>query len=156
MHAKPPIVLIYKRTHKGDPDADGIFGIHNCMGSVRDREYGAVIGIGGKQPWKGSEEIGLRVNWVGIVPTKHSGSGRRASRVTFSKFCLYDEKGPFVKNIAPKLYKHMYVNAQRRVVMSSSLSAAVLGEVVEILKLADKCPPSKNFSSKENTVRSCR
>ena len=27
--------LIYKRTHPGDPDVDGLFGIHDCMGQVR-------------------------------------------------------------------------------------------------------------------------
>ena len=43
MHKKP-IVLIYKRTHTGDPDKNGIFGINNCMGSVRDWEFYAVIG----------------------------------------------------------------------------------------------------------------
>lgn len=156
MDKKPPNVLIYKRTHKGDPDSNGIFGIHNCMGSIRDREYDAVIGIGGKRPWKRFEGIGLRVNWVGIVPTKHDGSGGKASLVTFSKFCLFDEKGPFVKKIAPRLYKHMYVDAHRRVVMSSSLSSAVLGEVIEILKLADKCAGSKRFSTELKTAKSCR
>jgi hypothetical protein len=27
--------LIYKRTHTGDPDANGCFGIYDCMGRVR-------------------------------------------------------------------------------------------------------------------------
>ena len=37
--------LIYKRTHKGDPDKQGRFGIHDCMGRVRSRDFDAVIGM---------------------------------------------------------------------------------------------------------------
>jgi len=40
-------ILIYKRTHTGDPDLKGRFGIHDCMGRVRDYDYDAVIGVGG-------------------------------------------------------------------------------------------------------------
>ncbi len=76
MKNQQPVVLIYKRTHRGDPDSKGVFGIHDCMGSVRSREYDAVIGIGGKQPWGGDEGIALRINWVGINPIKHEGSNR--------------------------------------------------------------------------------
>lgn len=40
--------LIYKRTHSGDPDSEsGVFGNHDCMGSVKGWQYDAVIGIGG-------------------------------------------------------------------------------------------------------------
>lgn len=31
--------LIYKRTHVGDPDPGGRFGIHDCMGQVRNRDF---------------------------------------------------------------------------------------------------------------------
>jgi hypothetical protein len=27
-------VLVYKRTHNGDPDQFGCFGVHDCMGEV--------------------------------------------------------------------------------------------------------------------------
>src|SRR5437867_10741882 len=40
-------ILTYKRTHNGDPDVYGCFGIHDCMGSVRDLPFDAVIGVGG-------------------------------------------------------------------------------------------------------------
>ena len=43
-------VLVYKRTHNGDPDANGCFGAYDCMGTVRDRQYDAVIGVGGIGP----------------------------------------------------------------------------------------------------------
>jgi hypothetical protein len=39
--------LIYKRTHHGDPDPAGRFGIHDCMGRVRTWSLEAVIGVGG-------------------------------------------------------------------------------------------------------------
>ena len=40
-------ILVYKRTHVGDPDVAGRFGINHCMGSVRGYHYDAVIGVGG-------------------------------------------------------------------------------------------------------------
>jgi hypothetical protein len=43
--------LIYKRTHDDDPE-DGVFGVYDCMTSVRSWNFDAVIGVGGigKQP----------------------------------------------------------------------------------------------------------
>ena len=43
-------VLVYKRTHNGDPDTSGCFGVYDCMGAVRDWEFDAVIGVGGIGP----------------------------------------------------------------------------------------------------------
>ena len=40
-------VLIYKRTHPFDPNAEGVFGCEDCMGAVRRRRFQAVIGVGG-------------------------------------------------------------------------------------------------------------
>lgn len=40
-------ILIYKRTHVGDPDDSGRFGLYNCMGRVRGYDFDAVIGVGG-------------------------------------------------------------------------------------------------------------
>jgi hypothetical protein len=39
--------LIYKRTHPGDPDTTGRFGVCDCMGRVRTWDFEAVIGVGG-------------------------------------------------------------------------------------------------------------
>ena len=44
-------ILTYKRTHKGDPDNRGVFGINDCMGAIRNRKFDAVVGIGSKAPW---------------------------------------------------------------------------------------------------------
>jgi len=43
-------ILVYKRTHNGDPDQIGRFGAYDCMGSVRRREFDAVIDVGGIGP----------------------------------------------------------------------------------------------------------
>ena len=135
-------VLIYKRTHTGDPDEQGIFGIHDCMGKVRDWEYRAVIGIGGKRPWAGSQNIAEKITWIGISPNSKkkpdSDNSKRGSLVTFEKFCLYDANGPLVVDIAPNLHNHMLGTTHRRVVMGS-LPANCQKEVDAILKLVEGC-----------------
>jgi len=40
--------LIYKRTHRGDPNESGVFGVWNCMGQIRGWEFDAVIGMEAK------------------------------------------------------------------------------------------------------------
>ena len=43
------VTLVYKMTHKGDPDPDlGHWGVEDCMGRVRGFKFDAVIGIGGR------------------------------------------------------------------------------------------------------------
>ena len=59
-------VFIYKRTHTGDPDKNGCFGIEDCMGEKRSWEYDAVIGIGGRGAEAESYGIDRKVNWIGI------------------------------------------------------------------------------------------
>ena len=63
-------ILIYKRTHLGDPDKYGCFGIRDWMAQVRGYDFEAVIGVGGT----GSEpkycKIDGKINWVGISPVK--------------------------------------------------------------------------------------
>ena len=68
--AKPLKILVYRRTHTGDPSREtGECGIHDCMGQVRDWAFDAVIGIGGKKPWAGDEKIAeksLKLVWASI------------------------------------------------------------------------------------------
>ena len=52
-------VLIYKRTHTGDPDENGWFGHLGCMGKVRCSDFQAVIGIGGMGIEKAGVEVAL-------------------------------------------------------------------------------------------------
>jgi hypothetical protein len=61
---------LQKDTHTGDPNKAGVFGCHDCMGPVRLRDFDAVIGLGGKRPWRGHQGIAFKVTWVGISPIK--------------------------------------------------------------------------------------
>ena len=67
--------LIYKRTHHGDPDVSGQFGIHGCMGRVRAWDFEAVIGVGGVGPEPRSEGLDCKVNWISDRPTHSLNSG---------------------------------------------------------------------------------
>lgn len=124
-------VLIYKRTHKGDPDERGIFGNQDCMGKIRSWDYDAVIGIGGKTTWKIDKDIKQKINWIGLGPKKIESSGR-GDCVVFSHFELFEEKGHCIAEHFPKLYDYMY-GSGKRFDMSSKLPQDVFDEVEAIL-----------------------
>jgi hypothetical protein len=149
-------VLIYKRTHVGDPSDKGVFGCHDCMGTVRGREYSAVIGIGGVGAEPRSFGIDGKVNWVGIGPHKavEPRLGSRRPLVTFDHFSLFDNRGPEVASIAPGLAKHMY-ETNRRVVMSDSLPANLQAEVQEIVRMASDSPGSMGLGGATKDPTSC-
>lgn len=137
---KKPVVLIYKRTHTGDPDKNGIFGINNCMGSVRDWEFDAVIGVGGISPWKGSEDIAKKINWIGIGANKNKVERYENSVVAFEEFYLFEEKGILLEDIAPNLANYIFSN-NIRIVKSTSLNEKQKLEVKDILEI------TKNYES---------
>ncbi|MBP1616048.1 MAG: hypothetical protein H6Q13_3496 [Bacteroidetes bacterium] len=137
-------VLIYKRTHKGDPDSKGIFGIQDCMGRIRDWNYDAVIGIGGNSPWKKDFDIKHKINWIGIEPKKTEYSTERGNMVVFSHFKLYEENGENIKDNYPNLFEHMY-GSRKRFDMSSELPKEVLEEVKKILDSIKDSPASKAY-----------
>jgi len=141
--------LIYKRTHRGDPDESGVFGRRDCMGPVRKWKFDAVIGVGGKRPWPGHEEIANRITWIGIDPKKTTSrkSTWRGPLVRFERYVLYDEKGPHLNRKAPKLFKYMFKDRQVRAVMSQSLSGTIQEEVARILRLARKYKRTRPFLS---------
>jgi len=101
-------VLIYKRTHKGDPDEKGIFGNQDCMGRIRNWNYDAVIGIGGKTSYKGQENIRYRINWVGLGPKRFKSNSKRGDYVLFSHIEVYEENGEEIQHNYPSLFNHMY------------------------------------------------
>jgi len=130
--------LIYKRTHTGDPNKLGVFGCHGCMGQVRRRHFDAVIGIGGKRPDRGHEHIAFKITWVGINPKKtESPHDSRGPLVEFECFVLWDETGPDVRTVAPKLFRYMFEDQHVRHVMSRSLPSEMQEEVLIILRLAE-------------------
>lgn len=137
-------VLIYKRTHKGDPDKNGIFGINDCMGRIRNWDYDAVIGIGGKTPWIRDKDIKQKINWVGLEPKKFKSTQKRGDEVVFFHFKLEEEKGEDLNENYPNLFKYMFEGG-KRVDMSSDLPVDVFNEVERILNDAKNSPPSEAY-----------
>ncbi len=136
--------LVYKRTHTGDPNESGIFGIHDCMGRVRGWSFDAVIGVGGKSPWRGHEDIGLKITWIGINPRKTEAPGpSNGPLVEFECFVLWDETGPDLKTLAPHLFRYMFEDQHVRHVMSRSLPSEMQEEVTTILRLAESHQSTK-------------
>jgi hypothetical protein len=100
-------VLIYKRTHTGDPDESGVFGVHDCMGRVRALNYDAVIGVGGIGAEPVQEGIDSKITWIGIHPIFGPIHGR-GPLVTFEHFLLFDQGGPEFGAWAPRTAKRFY------------------------------------------------
>ena len=90
-------VLIYKRTHSGDPDEAGQFGINDCMGQVRRWNFDAVIGVGGVGAKARSLGIDERVNWIGIGPHKEVVAGTARSSRDLRSFCSIRREGAKVR-----------------------------------------------------------
>src|ERR1700722_17931671 len=121
-----PRVLIYKRTHTGDPTPEGVFGLSDCMGWVRAREFDAVIGVGGTSVEPRSCGIDGRVTWVGVGARRSASIpvGYRGPIVEFDRFRLFEKDGPRLDSIAPGLARHLFA-IHRRVVMSDRLDDAL-------------------------------
>jgi hypothetical protein len=153
-----PRVLIYKRTHVGDPTPEGVFGLGDCMGSVRSWDYGAVIGVGGLSAEPQACGIAGRITWVGVGAHRSESIpiGYRGPIVEFDQFKLFDEAGPMLDSVAPNLALHMF-GVHRRVMMSDNLNATMQREISKILALVSgssssrsrtfaqkvKCPPKR-------------
>src|SRR5450631_699762 len=138
-HGATMKTLVYKRTHKGDPDARGRFGIEDCRGRVRGRDFDAVIGIGGIGSYAKSEGISGKVNWIGLGPKKKWLTSGRGPAVVFDHFVLFEEKGPDFESVAPVLAERAY-SRNARILMN--FNNAEKAEIRRILKLAKNAPPS--------------
>jgi hypothetical protein len=106
-------ILTYKRTHVGDPDQYGRFGIYDCMGRVRNYAFDAVIGVGGIGQEPKSFGIDRKINWVGINPKRKLSVGGKGVEVTFKKFLRLEEDGPLLETLAPSLARRMYDGGAR-------------------------------------------
>jgi len=135
-------VFIYKRTHKGDPNTQGHFGVEDCMGRLRDCSYDAVIGIGGISNWAESEQISMKVNWVGIGPRKVPQPRQRGPIILFDHFRIFEERGKELISIAPLLARRLLHPKAPRFVFSPRLSSSEQSEVNRILTEAQDAPPS--------------
>ena len=130
--------LVYKRTHNGDPDPSGRFGAYDCMGSVRAREYQAVIGVGGIGSEPRDAGIAEKINWIGIGPHQ-LGAGKRGPIVAFDHFRWFGRSGRRLAEIAPALAAHIYGRNVRSLMTFTQREAS---EVTAILGLAQSAPPS--------------
>jgi hypothetical protein len=133
--------LLYKRTHIGDPDKRGRFGVRDCMGKVRTRAFDAVVGIGGIGSEARSFGIDGKVNWIGIGPRKSSSSDKRGPVVTFDHFLLFESDGPDLQDVAPVLAKRMYSRHAPRLLFDS-FDDVEQAEIDCLLSLAKRAPPS--------------
>lgn len=146
MPQKPNLrTLIYKRTHKGDPDRTGCFGIWDCMGRLRKTRFDAVI-AGGRGGQPEAQAISYKVNWIGIGPRKTKPNPTEFPRwrgplITFDHFVLFEEKGPDFWVIAPALARRMYsVRSPRFIFDDFNKTERV--EIRRLLKTAVAAPPS--------------
>jgi hypothetical protein len=95
--------LVYKRTHSGDPDKNGVFGIRDCMGRVRSLEFEAVVGVGGQGAQGQINRLAGKVNWIGIGAHNVFIRGIRDPLVRFDHFLDFGTGGPDLRAEAPKL-----------------------------------------------------
>jgi hypothetical protein len=144
-------ILIYKRTHIGDPHpATGEFGSsageksNGCMGRVRSWRYDAVIGVGGIRPDQGSERIKEKLTWIGIEPLKKGDP--KLPLVTFRKFRCLNERGPDFRTLAPNLAARLFDGGARFRLIDAG-SGNEWSEALEVLKLAAKAPSSGRGST---------
>lgn len=134
-------ILTYKRTHIGDPDEEGRFGINGCMGKVRGYNFEAVIGVGGIGAQPRSCGIDCKINWVGITPkcSQHQDNGTLV--LTFEHFILLESNGPLLHTIAPNLARRMYENGAR--ILLTGYSEEEKAEAVLIINWARDAIPNQ-------------
>lgn len=147
-------ILTYKRTHIGDPDAFGRFGINDCMGRVRSYHYDAVIGVGGTGWEARSFGIDRKITWVGIGPKrKHGGNDRRAEIVEFEHFVLFDCAGPLLCSLAPNLANKIY-NGRRYIL--DAYSDTEITEAISIVNWALQIADNRQATGLKFFKQTCR
>jgi hypothetical protein len=124
--------LVYKRTHNGDPDSLGRFGIRDCMGGVRSWAFDSVVGVGGQGAEAESNDIARKLNWIGVGAHKTYVRGMDDPIVTFDQFRDFGTDGPLLQSIAPNLARRMYEKRARAVMDFSPLE---LAEITRILAM---------------------
>ena len=127
-------ILTYKRTHTGDPDIDGRFGINGCMGQVRGYNFEAVIGVGGIGEEPRAYGIDRKINWVGINPKRLQHQVNGAPVISFEYFILREHDGPLLHSIAPNLACRMYDNGAR--ILLTGYTEKEKAEAVSIIEWA--------------------
>jgi hypothetical protein len=129
-----PDVLIYKRTHPGDPDGLGRFGNQDCMGRVRNCRYDFVIGVGGVGGESRSHGLTGKVNWVARWPKRHPHPwSKRGDMVNFAPgdYAVMEDQGPALTVLSPMLAQRVY--GARNRFLNTSLSAAERKEAARVV-----------------------
>lgn len=144
-------ILTYKRTHKGDPNPNGQFGVNDCMGRVRNWNFDAVIGIGSLAPWSDSTDIAGKLTWVGAHPFRSSSPNERGDILLFKHFILLDDDGPLFENEAPLLAKRFFTKNARCILNSYSSS-----EKAEALALVKKYLNDAFIHSHDYQLSTCK
>jgi len=145
-------IFIYKRTHKGDPDKDGCFGVYDCMGRFRRCDFDAVIGVGGIGRQARAAGIDARLNWIGIGPRKELHQGISGPVVTFDHFVLFEEKGKKLLDMAPILARRMYSKHGPRFLFNDKVNEAEQTEIACILRMAKTEPRSAGRARRQSHV----
>lgn len=152
-------ILMYKRTHVGDPDNSGQFGINDCMGRVRSFRYDAVIGVGGTGYEPRTYGIDRKINWVGINPKRISHvPGYRGGIVEFEHFVLLENDGPLLQSLAPNLALRIYRGGRYILDSYSKIEKAEAVAIVEWARhIAGSSAVSPTFHVKQGRCQSkCR
>lgn len=144
-------MLVYKGTHNGDPGANGCFGAYDCMGTVRDWEFDAVIGIGGIGPAAQSNAIDGKINWIGIGAHKRYVEDKRGPEILFEHFLDFGADGPDFANLAPRLAVRMCSDNVRSLL--DGMSDAEQNEAEGIVPMAEGEPPSPGFRINRRRAR---
>ena len=135
-------ILVYKRTHDGDPDHNGRFGVSDCMGSVRNLSYDAVLGVGGIGAEARRNGLAGIVNWIGIGPHKKTAHNKKGPVVTFDHFPDVRSKRLLLEDQAPELAKRIYGKNVRWTIIRADASMAEYNELRRILRKAQHAPSS--------------
>jgi hypothetical protein len=134
-------ILIYKRTHVGDPNGKRHFGNEGCLGRIRGFAFDAVIGVGGISDLPTQQGIAMKINWVGRCPRKSKNPiDPRGPLVSFrpEDFRLFEHQGPLLANEAPLLAMKLF-NSRARFFFSS-LSPREQEEAENLLtRILDLC-----------------
>ncbi len=146
-------ILIYKRTHIGDPDASGQFGINDCMGSIRNWRFDAVIGVGGTSSEPQSYGIAGRVNWIGCNPVRRDNPLGRGQIVTFESFKLLEHTGPLLSSLAPCLARRMYEKRARFLLNTYSKEEQSEAEALVTTLLSNTFPDLKFLPDCSRTLK---
>ncbi len=131
--------LVYKRTHRGDPDKSGVFGCNGCMGRVRAWPFEAVVGVGGVGDEPIREGIAYKLTWVGVGARTKNVAWWPDPVVVFDHFGLFDDAGEDFRELAPLLAHRIYT---RHIRATMTFTPAEAKEVKRLLTRARKWPPS--------------